>query len=183
MRGLQAGGAVLCLSLAGQAALAIPTNSKRAACTELSTTTPNWQISHAASSDWPGGGNGRVELFAHHVPTGETAACDVNYSLNQTSGAIIDFDPSTAFECGNFGFSTSILNTTVQLNMETLVLNLWSSWACEEDEATTYTATGSTTLQRDMSPGACLVEPSQIGESTTCPIADVDVEGKLAEAS
>lgn len=65
--------------------------------------------------------------------------------------------------------------------MDTLLLKLTSSWSCEEGGGT-YTATGETTLDRDTSPGACLVEPSQVGDSTTCPIADVVVEGTLAEA-
>ncbi|KAL7621851.1 hypothetical protein AAE478_007351 [Parahypoxylon ruwenzoriense] len=178
MRRLRVEHVALCLSLAGQATLAV--SPRQADCTELSTTTPNWQLTDAASSDWPGGGGGRVQLFAHHIPTGETAACDVEYRLNN-AGEIIDYDPTSTHECINFG--TSALNTTVQLDMDTLLLNLRSTWSCEGDEATKYTATGSTSLQRDTSPGACLVEPSQIGDSTTCPIADADVEGKLAEES
>ncbi|KAF3068985.1 hypothetical protein GL218_08203 [Daldinia childiae] len=167
----------LCLSLAGQA-LAAPAHVRRAECTELSTTTPNWKLSNAASSDWPGGQSGRVELFARHVPTNTLADCDVEYRLN-ADGEVIDYDPTSTHECLNFG--PSPLNTTVQLNMETLVLSIQSSWTCEGDEKT-YSASGEVTLNRDASPGACLVEPSQVGESTTCPIADVEVEGKLAEA-
>ncbi|KAI2616690.1 hypothetical protein GGS26DRAFT_578013 [Hypomontagnella submonticulosa] len=174
----RAGRVALCLSLVGQAALASPV-SQQATCADLSATTPNWQLSNAASSDWPGGGGGRVELFARHIPTGVMAACDVEYSMS-ADGQIIDYDPTSTHECMNFGASS--LNTTVQLNMETLLLTLRSTWACEEDATVTYTATGSTNLKRDTSPGACLVEPSQVGDSTTCPIADVEVEGELAEA-
>ncbi|KAI1405892.1 hypothetical protein F4819DRAFT_442154 [Hypoxylon fuscum] len=173
---LRASCVALCLSLAGQATLASPTNFRRAACTELSTTVPKWELSNAMSSDWPGGQSGRVQMFAHHMPTDEVASCVVNYMLNQTDGHIIDYDPTATHGCVNFG--NSALNTTVKLNMETLLLNIESTWACEEDE-TTYTATGSTILQRDTSPGSCLVEPSQAGDSTTCPIGNVEVEGNL----
>lgn len=181
MRQLQAAYVALCFSFAAQTTLARSFDSREADCAELSTTTPNWQLSHAISSDWPGGGSGRVELFAHHVPTGETAACDVEYRLNSTDGRIIDYDPTATHSCLNFG--ASILNTTVQLDMETLLLNLQSSWACEEDDTTRYTATGSTNLRRDTSPGACRVEPTQLGDSTTCPISDVEVEGNPGKTS
>ncbi|KAI1415962.1 hypothetical protein F5Y13DRAFT_206896 [Hypoxylon sp. FL1857] len=178
MRGLRAGRVALCLSLAGQAALAAPTNSQAASCSELSTSTPNWNITNAASSDWPGGASGRVELFARHIPTNVLLDCDVEYRLNQTSGEIVDYDPTVSHECMNFGEAP--LNTSVALDMTNLQLNIKSVWTCEEDDKT-YTATGSVKLQRDTSPGACLVEPSQVGDSTTCPIADVSVEGKLVE--
>ncbi|KAI0379664.1 hypothetical protein F5Y04DRAFT_259565 [Hypomontagnella monticulosa] len=175
MRYLQAGHVALCVSLMGQTALASPI-VQQASCAELSTATPNWQLSNAASSDWPGGGGGRVELFSRHIPTGVMAACDVEYRMS-ADGQIIDYDPTSTHECMNFGASS--LNTTVQLDMETLLLTLRSTWSCD-DAAVTYTATGSTNLKRDTSPGACLVEPSQVGDSTTCPISDVEVEGKLA---
>ncbi|KAI1475814.1 hypothetical protein F4774DRAFT_428625 [Daldinia eschscholtzii] len=171
------GRVALYLPLAGQA-LAAPANVRRDECAELSTTTPNWKLSNAASSDWPGGQSGRVELFARHVPTNTLTDCDVEYRLN-AEGKVIDYDPTSTHVCTNFGPST--LNTTVQLDMETLVLNIQSTWTCEGDDKT-YSASGSTALKRDTSPGACLVEPSQVGDSTTCPIADVEVEGKLAEA-
>ncbi|OTA82807.1 hypothetical protein M434DRAFT_16904 [Hypoxylon sp. CO27-5] len=177
MRGLRAGRVMVCLSLMGQAALAAPTNVQAASCSELSTSTPNWNISNAASSDWPGGASGRVELFARHIPTNVLVNCDVEYRLDQT-GEIINYDPTAVHECMNFGSSS--LNTTVTLDMTNLLLNLKSTWTCEGDE-NTYTATGSVALQRNTSPGACLVEPSQVGDSTTCPIADVLVEGKLVE--
>ncbi|KAI0141036.1 hypothetical protein F4776DRAFT_544360 [Hypoxylon sp. NC0597] len=178
MRGLQAGRVVAYLSLVGQAALAAPTNIQAASCSELSVSTPNWNISNAASSDWPGGASGRVELFARHIPTNVLLDCDVEYSLDQTTGEIVNYDPTAVHECMNF--SNAPLNTTVTLDMTNLQLNLKSTWTCEGDEKT-YTATGLVKLQRDTSPGACLVEPSQVGESTTCPIADVLVEGKLVE--
>ncbi|OTA53600.1 hypothetical protein K449DRAFT_439979 [Hypoxylon sp. EC38] len=178
MRRLQAGRMVVYLSLAGQAALAAPTNFQTASCSELSTSTPNWNISNAASSDWPGGASGRVELFARHIPTGTLLNCDVEYRLDQTTGEIINYDPTAVHECMNFGQAP--LNTTVTLDMTNLQLNLRSTWTCDGDEKT-YMATGSVALQRNTSPGACLVEPSQVGDSTTCPIADVLVEGKLVE--
>ncbi|KAI1769918.1 hypothetical protein F4818DRAFT_434703 [Hypoxylon cercidicola] len=118
-------------------------------------------------------------MFALHTPTSELASCVVNYSMNATDGQIIDYDPTVVHKCTNFGLSA--LNTTVTLDMETLLLNIGSTWACAEDEAVTYTATGSTSLDRDTSPGACLVEPSQAGNATTCPISDVEVKGTLAE--
>ncbi|KAI5921424.1 hypothetical protein F4810DRAFT_337187 [Camillea tinctor] len=177
MRQLQFGFLALCLSLMGQDILASPLNIRQESCVELSTTTPNWKLSNARSSDWPGGGGGRVQFFARHVPTSELSSCDVEYRLNGTTGEIIDYDPTSTHDCINFG--SSKLNTTVQLDMDTLLLNMRSSWTCEEDETVTYTATGSTNLDRDTSPGACLVEPSQVGDSTTCPIANVEVEGVL----
>ncbi|KAI1804833.1 hypothetical protein F4811DRAFT_552518 [Daldinia bambusicola] len=171
--------ALYLLPLAGQA-LAAPSAVRRASCTELSTTSPNWKLTNAASSDWPGGQSGRVELFARHVPTTTLAACDVEYRLS-ADGKIVDYDPTSTHACMNFGASP--LNTTVQLDMETLVLNIQSTWTCEgEEDDTTYSASGSTELKRDTSPGACLVEPSQLGNSTTCPIANVEIQGKLAEA-
>ncbi|KAI1388193.1 uncharacterized protein F4822DRAFT_237910 [Hypoxylon trugodes] len=179
MCGFQAGGAAVCLFLAGQTALASPTHYRRAACADLSTETPIWRISNAASSDWPGGGGGRVELWANHIPTGEVADCDVEYRMNATDGSIVGYDPTTVITCTNFG--TAALNTTVQLDMETLLLTINSTWACEEGGEAKYSATGSTTLNRDTSPEACLVEPTQVGPSTTCPIADAEVEGKLEE--
>ncbi|KAI1143575.1 hypothetical protein F5Y05DRAFT_157851 [Hypoxylon sp. FL0543] len=180
MRGPRAGRFAICLSLAGQAAWAAPTTSIREAssCTELSASSPNWNITKADSSDWPGGASGRVELFAVHIPTGTPLACDVEYQLNQTTGAIVGYDPALSHACVNFGAAP--LNTTVTLDMATLRLDLASVWTCEGDD-TTYAATGSVELQRDTSPGACLVEPTQVGEATTCPIANVLVEGKLAE--
>ncbi|KAI2619887.1 hypothetical protein GGR54DRAFT_601729 [Hypoxylon sp. NC1633] len=172
----QGAGVALCLAF-GQATLAAPILARRDTCSKLSSTTPNWKISNAESSDWPGGESGRVELFARHVPTNQLMSCNVPYRLNSTSGEIIDYDPTAIFNCINFGAKP--VNTTVQLSMDTLLLNLSSSWACDEDE-TVYTATGSTLLQRDTSPGACLIEPTQVGEATTCPIADTEIEGKLA---
>ncbi|KAI5861424.1 hypothetical protein GGS23DRAFT_611965 [Durotheca rogersii] len=170
-------------------ALALPTTTMKtirqeagAGCAELSTTRPNWKITHAASSDWPGGGGGRVELFAQHVPTGVTAACDVEYRLDGQTGAIVGHDPTAAHDCLNFGAAD--LLTSVRLDMDTLTLSLRSRWACDDSAAApapTYIATGVTALARDTSPGACLVEPSQVGDSTTCPIADVEVQGELTE--
>ncbi|KAI1096288.1 hypothetical protein F5B19DRAFT_438609 [Rostrohypoxylon terebratum] len=176
--------AAFILSLTGQAALALPKHTRQeATCADLSTTSPNWQITNAASSDWPGGASGRVELFARHLPTSILADCDVEYRLD-TDGKIVDYDPSAAVACTNFGAGSLVTNVT--LDMDTLLLKLTSSWTCGDDEeeggGKTYTATGQTTLVRDTSPGACLVEPSQLGNSTTCPIADVVVEGTLAEA-
>ncbi|KAI1464559.1 uncharacterized protein F4812DRAFT_442662 [Daldinia caldariorum] len=169
--------ALYLLPLAGQA-LAAPSHVRRASCSELSTTTPNWKLTNAASSDWPGGQSGRVELFARHVPTDTLAACDVEYRLS-ADGKVVDYDPASTHACLNFG--ASALNTTVRLDMETLVLAVRSTWTCEEG-ATAYSASGSAALERNTSPGACLVEPSQVGDSTTCPIADVEIEGKLDEA-
>ncbi|KAI4859657.1 hypothetical protein F4820DRAFT_439137 [Hypoxylon rubiginosum] len=169
--------AALCLPLTG--ALASPLISRQSDCAGLSTTTPNWKLSNAISSDWPGSGAGRVQLFSFHVPTGELSSCVVNYSMDTTSGQIIDYDPAVSHQCTNFG--ASALNTTVTLDMDTLLLNIQSTWACAEDEAVTYSATGSTSLDRDTSPGACLVEPNQTGNATTCPISDVEVKGTLAE--
>ncbi|KAI6081516.1 hypothetical protein F4821DRAFT_25130 [Hypoxylon rubiginosum] len=177
MRLLLAGCATLCLSLTGS--LASPLIARQSDCAELSTRTPDWKLSKAMSSDWPGGGGGRVQMFSRHVPTGELSSCVVNYSLNATDGQIVDYDPTVAHSCLNFG--SSALNTTVTLDMDTLLLNIASTWACAEDAAVTYSATGSTSLLRDTSPGACLIEPSLPGDSTTCPIADVEVKGVLAE--
>ncbi|KAI1459044.1 hypothetical protein F4805DRAFT_422427 [Annulohypoxylon moriforme] len=172
----------LTLTLTGPTALALalPAHNPRqeASCTDLSTTTPNWQINNAASSDWPGGQSGRVELFARHTPTNVLTDCDVEYRLD-ADGKLVNYDPTSVITCTNFGASSLVTNVT--LNMDTLLLSLTSSWTCE-DGGEMYTATGQTTLDRDTSPGACLVEPSQVGDSTTCPIADVLVEGKLAEA-
>ncbi|KAI1208874.1 uncharacterized protein F4807DRAFT_429803 [Annulohypoxylon truncatum] len=176
----------LALSLTGQTVLGLPKHTARQdspSCAELSASSPNWQISNAASSDWPGGASGRVELFARHAPTGVLADCDVEYRLD-ADGNIVDYDPTIAVACMNFGASS--LATNVTLDMDTLLLRLTSTWTCDDEEeggegGEVYMATGETTLERDTSPGACLVEPSQVGESTTCPIADVVVEGKLAE--
>ncbi|KAI2468062.1 hypothetical protein F4781DRAFT_283793 [Annulohypoxylon bovei var. microspora] len=167
--------------LAVRAALAAPANARRATCTELSTSSPNWQISNAASSDWPGGASGRVELFARHAPTGTLADCDVEYRLD-ADGKLVDYDPAAAVPCTNFG--PAALATNVTLDMDTLLLSLTSTWTCggEGEGGGTYTATGQTMLSRDTAPGACLVEPSQAGDATTCPIADVEVEGTLAVA-
>ncbi|XDG06496.1 hypothetical protein ABKA04_006111 [Annulohypoxylon sp. FPYF3050] len=176
---MRAVNAALILSLTGRAALALPKHPRQeASCAELSTSSPNWQINNAASSDWPGGASGRVELFARHLPTTTLADCDVEYRLD-ADGNLVDYDPATVVTCTNFGASSLVTNVT--LDMDTLLLKLTSSWSCEEG-GETYTATGETTLDRDTSPGACLVEPSQVGDSTTCPIADVVVEGTLAEA-
>ncbi|RYP92636.1 hypothetical protein DL770_001278 [Monosporascus sp. CRB-9-2] len=187
MRRPQAGRVALTLFLAGQATplAAAPTAKARqaASCTELSTTTPDWLISNAMSSDWPGSGGGRVQLFANHIPTGETASCNVAYRMNTTDGKIIDHDPAGSHECINFSGSTA-LNTSVQLDMDTLLLTVRSSWFCAgEDEAKRYAAVGSANLDRDTSPGACLVQPSLLGNATTCPIANVDIEGELSEVS
>ncbi|RYP10013.1 hypothetical protein DL764_000942 [Monosporascus ibericus] len=185
MRRPQAGRVALSLLLAGQATLlaAGPTaNARRAtSCTELSTTMPDWLISNALSSDWPGAGGGRVQLFANHVPTGEIASCNVAYSMNTTDGRIIDHDPAAAHECMNFS-GTTALNTSVQLDMDTLFLTVRSSWVCEGDGDDTkrYAAAGSANLDRDTSPGACLVQPSLLGNATTCYIADVGIKGELS---
>ncbi|RYP60656.1 hypothetical protein DL769_008032 [Monosporascus sp. CRB-8-3] len=188
MRRPRAGRVALSLLLAGQATplAAGPTANARqaASCTELSTTTPGWLISNAMSSDWPGAGGGRVQLFANHVPTGETSSCNVQYRMNATSGEIIDHDPAAEHECLDFS-GTTALNTSVQLDMDTLLLTVRSTWVCEQDgdAAARYAATGSANLQRDTSPGACLIEPTLYGDSITCPIADVEVEGELLETS
>ncbi|KAI1107493.1 hypothetical protein F4804DRAFT_161684 [Jackrogersella minutella] len=169
----------LYLTLASQGSLGAPAQARQeASCAELSGSTPNWQITNAASSDWPGGASGRVELFARHAPTGVLADCDVEYVLD-ADGKIVDYDPAAVVVCTNFAETT--LNTTVTLDMDTLLLNLSSTWSCEGDEKT-YAATGSTELKRDTSPGACRVDPSQVGDATTCPIADVEVEGTLVES-
>lgn len=183
MLGSWAGRVALCLSLAGQAAIAGPIDVRQSSsCRELSTTTPNWHISNAISSDWPGGGGGRVSFFARHIPTAVLNACNVEYRLNGTDGKIIDYDPTVEHACINFVESN--LNTTVLLDMDTLLLTLRSTWACDGDESmAAYEATGKTTLDRDTSPGACIVEPTMVGDSTTCPIAEVEVEGQLAEES
>ena len=181
MLGSWTGRVALCLSLAGQAANAGPINARQADCTELSKTTPNWHISNAISSDWPGGGGGRVSFFARHIPTAVLNACNVEYRLNGTDGKIIDYDPDVVHACINF--VESPLNTTVLLDMDTLLLTLRSTWACEGDEGASYSATGKTTLDRDTSPGACKIEPTMVGDSTTCPIAEAEVEGELAEES
>ncbi|RYP62335.1 hypothetical protein DL771_009774 [Monosporascus sp. 5C6A] len=183
MRRLQAGRVALSLFLAGQATpLAAGPIRRAASCAELSTTTPGWLITNAMSSDWPGSGSGRVQLFANHVPTGETASCNVAYRMNTTDGTIIGHDPAAAHECINFSGSTA-LNTSVRLDMDTLFLTVRSSWVCEEDGEKTYAATGSASLSRDTSEGACLVQPSLLGPATTCPIADVEIEGELSEES
>ncbi|KAH9886162.1 hypothetical protein F4778DRAFT_484014 [Xylariomycetidae sp. FL2044] len=183
----EAGMLGLVVSLAGRAAVAGPVMKAQArqeapTCQELSTTTPNWHITDAQTSDWPGGSSGYLNFFANHVPTGETAACDVEYQLNATDGSIINYDASVAHECLNFG--TQALNTSVQLDMDTLVVSLRSTWTCkgdDEEEGMMYTATGSGSLQRNTEPGACLVQESQLGYATTCPIIDIDVEGTLAK--
>ncbi|KAI0890024.1 uncharacterized protein GGS22DRAFT_149808 [Annulohypoxylon maeteangense] len=170
---------LLTIPLTGATALTLPNHHPRQTdCTDLSTSTPNWQINNAASSDWPGGASGRVELFARHLPTQILTDCDVEYRLD-ADGKLVDYDPTAVVTCTNFGGST--LSTNVTLDMDMLLLKLTSSWTCEGSEER-YTATGETTLDRDTSPGACRVEPSQVGDATTCPIADVVVEGKLAEA-
>ena len=181
MLGLRATSIALGLSLAGQTALAGPIATRQTECAELSTTTPNWQITNAISSDWPGGGGGRVSFFARHVPTRVLSACNVEYRLEE-DGTIVDYDPTASHACTNF-VAESPLNTTVRLDMDALLLTLQSSWACEGDERASYSASGKTTLNRDTSPGACLVEPTMVGDSTTCPIADVEVEGELGDES
>ncbi|KAH9990072.1 hypothetical protein F4779DRAFT_637970 [Xylariaceae sp. FL0662B] len=179
----------LSLSLVGPATLARPHSIlARSECTDLSTTSPNWQVTNALSSDWPGSGSGRVELFAHHVPTGLTASCAVNYALDQETGAVIDYDPAATHACVNFAQSTS-LNTTVRLDIDTLTLTLRSTWACDEDEegeegeggvgVTTYAATGSGTLSRNTTADPCTFEQSQMGPVTDCRIGNVDIEGTL----
>lgn len=118
---------LLCLTLAGHVvvAAALPSTAKAAAatrqaaaaaadeCADLSTATPDWQLTNAASSDWPGGGSGRVQLFARHVPTGQLASCNVPYQLTE-EGEIVEYDPAATHECVNFGASS--LDTTVQLD-------------------------------------------------------------------
>ena len=179
MVGSLTGRVALCISLTGQVALASPIITRQTECTELSTATPNWQISNAISSDWAGGG-GRVSLFARHVPTRVLSACNVEYRLD-ADGTIVDYDPTAVYACINF--AESPLNTTVQLDMDTLLLTLRSSWACEGDERASYSASGKTNLDRDTSPGACIVEPTMVGDSITCPIADVEVKGELGDES
>ncbi|OTB09660.1 hypothetical protein M426DRAFT_83209 [Hypoxylon sp. CI-4A] len=179
MRQIRAGCVALCLSLAGQAAVATPTIARRATCTELSTTTPNWVLTEAFSSDWPGGGGGYIAFFARHSPTGILTNCDIEYRLNGTDGSVIDYDPATIIQCTNFDRGT--LNTTAQLDLDTLLLNLRGTWSCEGDDATTYEAAGETTLLPVTS--GCTVEPTQIGNATTCPMSDGEVEGKLVESS
>ncbi|XXG96388.1 hypothetical protein Hte_002670 [Hypoxylon texense] len=158
-------------------ALASPLAPRQSDCAALSTTAPNWKLSNAISSDWPGSGAGRVQLFSLHVPTGELSSCVVNYSMDAASGQIVDYDPTAAHACTNFGAGAA--NTTVTLDMDTLLLGIRSTWACAGDAATAYAAAGSTSLDRDTSPGACLVEPNQTGNATTCPISDVEVKGTL----
>ncbi|RYO78318.1 hypothetical protein DL762_008750 [Monosporascus cannonballus] len=186
MRRPQAGRIALSLFLAGQATpltAAPAANAQRAAsCTELSTATPDWLIWNAMSSDWPGSGGGRVQLFANHIPTGELSSCNVNYRMNATDGRIIGHDPTAAHACINFS-GTTALNTSVQLDIDTLLLTVRSSWICEGDETARYAAAGSANLQRDTSPGACIVEGTLYGDSITCPIADVEVEGELLGVS
>lgn len=120
---------LLCLTLAAHvvaAAAALPSTAKATAaaatrqaaaaadeCADLSTATPDWQLTNAASSDWPGGGSGRVQLFARHVPTGQLASCNVPYQLTE-EGEIVEYDPAATHECVNFGASS--LDTTVQLD-------------------------------------------------------------------
>ncbi|KAI1342210.1 hypothetical protein F5Y15DRAFT_334700 [Xylariaceae sp. FL0016] len=150
-------------------------------CADLSTKSPGWQITNALSSDWPGSGSGRVELFAHHVPTGETADCDVEYALNATTGAVINYNPTVAHDCINFG--TQALNTTIQLDMTSLQMTLRSTWMCEGDDRTRYIATGTGTLQRNVSAESCNIEPSQLGDVTSCNMPNMSIEGKLAAES
>ncbi|KAI0180771.1 hypothetical protein GGR52DRAFT_583273 [Hypoxylon sp. FL1284] len=171
---LRIGGAVLCLSLTR--ALASPIIARQEDCVALSPT-PKWTITDAMSSDWAASGGGRVQLFAQHEPTGELVSCDVEYSMNATDGTIIDYDPEAVHPCVSFG--TSGFYTTVMLDMDTLELNIYSAWNCTGFENETYLGTGSTMLQRDTSPEACLVEPNQTGEAVTCPIADAVIEGEL----
>ncbi|KAI0017937.1 hypothetical protein F4780DRAFT_781791 [Xylariomycetidae sp. FL0641] len=152
-------------------------------CAALSATAPNWQVSGARSVDWPGGGSGRVELWARHVPTAVAVACDVEYALDAATGAVVGFDPGAAHACANFG--EVALNTSVALDMRTLHLTLRGVWTCpdgEEDgegEEMRWTAVGEVDLQRREDGDGCTVEPSQIGNVTTCNMADVEVLGRL----
>ncbi|KAK7750425.1 hypothetical protein SLS62_007613 [Diatrype stigma] len=190
LAGHQAAAAVLASGVVKTMPASVPALRRQdgtpSSCADLSTTAPNWQLTKAVSSDWPGGGSGRVQFFARHGPTGQLASCHVGYQLSE-DGGVVDYDPAEAHACVNFG--PADLNTTAQLDLDALRLTLRSSWACDDEEeggvekvaVHYYSATGSVDLDRDTSPGACLVEPTQIGDSTTCPIADVEVEGKLEE--